>query len=62
MTTAENRCPLCGSETGSDATQDPSAIRQQIERLQEQLRRLEGGEAEHPHTATGGYGADPTEA
>jgi hypothetical protein len=61
METTGNRCPLCGSETSSAATQDPQAIREQIQRLQSELRRLEGGDVEHPHTMTGGYGADPTE-
>jgi hypothetical protein len=62
MESSGNRCPLCGSETSTEAAQDPQAIRAQIQRLQEQLHRIEGGESEHPHTATGGYGADPTEA
>lgn len=62
MTSSSTRCPLCGSETDAAATRDPQEIRRQIERLQELLRETEPGAQEHPHTATGGYGADPTEA
>lgn len=61
MEASGTRCPLCGSETSSGAAQNPQAIREQIQRLQEELRRIEGDEGEHPHVATGGYGADPTE-
>jgi hypothetical protein len=60
---AQNRCPLCGSETGSAAADDPRAIREQIRRLEQRLQQIEGGEGagQHPHIMTGGYGADPEE-
>lgn len=57
---AENRCPLCGSETQSPATEDPNAIREQIHRLEHKLQELEGS-GQHPHSMTGGYGASPEE-
>lgn len=58
---AQNRCPLCGSETRAADANDVASIREQIARLERRLEEIEGGEGagQHPHTPTGGYGADP---
>lgn len=58
---AQDQCPLCGSETQAANANDVEAIRDQIRRLEQRLQEIEGGEGagQHPHTMTGGYGADP---
>jgi hypothetical protein len=63
MHEGEKRCPLCGSETGAAAIDDPIAIHQQIERLQERLRELDAAEHSVPHPSGlyGGYGGDDPE-